>query len=86
MLDEQVEHFLAFLRAFDLLGADTPRPGTPRRVVLQQVVYMAHLLRVAASRRSEELFPTHIRHLSAILCKKCMHYATSVLFIGSSDR
>jgi hypothetical protein len=77
MLDGQVEHFLAFLRAFDLLGADTPRPGTPRRVILQQVVYMARLFKVAASRRSEELFPTHIRHTLQemyALCYNCAVY------------
>jgi len=50
-LDKQVKYFLAFLRAFDLLDADTPRRSWPRRVVLKQVIFMACLFRVAASTR-----------------------------------
>jgi hypothetical protein len=50
-LDKQFKYFLAFLRAFDLLDADTPRRSWPRCVVQKQVIFMACLFRVAASTR-----------------------------------
>ena len=85
-LDKQVKYFLAFLRAFDLLDADTPRRSWQRRVVLKQVIFLACLYRVTASTSKKSYFllifvtsaihPPTIRHPSAISYEKPITYAT----------